>query len=63
MEQKPDDFQNTKGDFLNKITKCVKEITLHKHIIITFDQNGLKNDPTSELILKVKGSEIVTLYM
>lgn len=25
--------------------------------MITFDQNGLKNDPTSELTLKVKGSK------
>lgn len=53
----PDDFEKIKGDFLDKISKYVKENNIPHELIVNFDQTGLKMVPTSEWTLEVKGSK------
>lgn len=53
----PDDFEKIKGDFLDNISKCVKENNIPHELIINFDQTRLKMIPTSEWTLEVKGSK------
>lgn len=48
----PDDFEKIKGDFLDNISKCVRENNIPHELIITFDQTGLKMVPTSEWHLR-----------
>lgn len=53
----PDDFEKIKGDFLDKISKCVKENNIPHELIRNFDQTGLTMVPTSQWTLEVKGSK------
>lgn len=45
-----------KGDFLDKIFKCVKENNIPHKLIINCYQTGLQMVPTSIWTLEVKGS-------
>ena len=53
----PDDFQDLKQAFLDKIVKCVNDYNIPHELIINFDQTGLKMVPTSEWTLEEKGSK------
>ena len=59
--KKPTDFESLKAQFLQRITKVVKDHSVPPALILNLDQTGTKLVPTSEWTMAVEGSKQVSV--
>ena len=58
----PDDFDQLKTDFLNKIKHFTTAYDIHNEMIVNWDKTGVKFVPQSEWTMATKGSNQVPVF-
>jgi hypothetical protein len=58
---KPEDFEKTKMDYIERIEKCVNEHNIPDDLILNWDQTGVKLIPGGDWTMDAKGSKQVKI--
>ena len=58
---KPEDFEKTKMDYIERIEKCVNEHNIPDDLILNWDQTGVNLIPGGDWTMDAKGSKQVKI--
>jgi hypothetical protein len=58
---KPEDFEKTKMDYIERIEKCVNEHNIPNDLILNWDQTGVNLIPGGDWTMDAKGSKQVKI--
>jgi hypothetical protein len=58
---KPEDFEKTKMDYIERIEKCVNEHNILNDLILNWDQTGVNLIPGGDWTMDAKGSKQVKI--